>query len=265
MNSLTIINKDGKLLADSREIAKMTEKEHSNLMRDIRGYASILENSNMNSQDFFIPSTYRVQGNNKTYDCFLLTKIGCDMVANKMTGEKGVLFTATYVSKFNQMEQQLLQQNKTVPSYMIDDPIQRAKTWINEETQRQELHTRTLMLEQRVKEYEPKLTYLDQILQSKDAVTITQIAKDYGLSGAALNQILHEERVQYKQNKQWLLYSKYQDKGFTKSMTLDILHNSGERSVTMNTRWTQKGRLFIHELLSKREIVPFMDRENPGA
>lgn len=267
MKQLTIVNKNGKLVANSLEISMMTGKRHDHLLRDIDGYVEILVKStdpNIGVSDFFEKSTYQ-DATGRTLRCYDLTKIGCDMVANKMTGEKGVLFTATYVSKFNQMEQQLLQQTKIVPSYMIDDPIQRAKKWITEETERQELHTRTLMLEQRVKEYEPKLTYLDQILQSKDAVTITQIAKDYGLSGAALNQILHEERVQYKQNKQWLLYSKYQDKGFTKSMTLDILHNSGERSVTMNTRWTQKGRLFIHELLSKRQIVPFMDRENLGA
>lgn len=264
MKQLTIKSVNGVFVADSREVAEMIGKRHDHLLADIRKYSEILDSQDFGSHEFFIASTY-LNAQNKEQPNYLLTKIGCDMVANKMTGEKGVLFTATYVSKFNQMEQQLLQQTKIVPSYMIDDPIQRAKTWITEETERQELHTRTLMLEQRVKEYEPKLTYLDQILQSKDAVTITQIAKDYGLSGTALNQILHEERVQYKQNKQWLLYSKYQDKGFTKSMTLDILHNSGERSVTMNTRWTQKGRLFIHELLSKREIVPFMDRENQTA
>lgn len=265
MTQLTIINQNGKLLADSREIASMTGKRHDNLVRDIEGYKAILDQtSEMSSDQFFTESSYE-SGTGKKYKCFLITKLGCDMVANKMTGEKGVLFTAKYVTKFNQMEQQLLQQTKSVPSYMIDDPIQRAEKWISEQKETQELHTRTLMLEQRVKEYEPKLTYLDQILQSKDAVTITQIAKDYGLSGTALNQILHEERVQYKQNKQWLLYSKYQDKGFTKSMTLDILRNNGEREVKMNTRWTQKGRLFIHELLGKRGIVPFMDRDSVGA
>ncbi|WP_244310785.1 phage regulatory protein/antirepressor Ant [Paenibacillus ottowii] len=264
MNELTIILKNNQLLVDSREVAVMTEKEHSNLMRDIRGYVDILEKSKLNSRVFFIPSTYKVESNNKTYDCFLITRKGCDMVANKMTGEKGVLFTATYVMKFAEMEQQLFIPKDT-PSYMIDNRVERAKKWIQEEEARQELETKTLVLEQRVKEYEPKLTYLDQILISKDAVTITQIAKDYGLSGTALNQILHEEKVQYKQNKQWLLYSKYQDKGYTKSQTLDILHNNGERTVKMNTRWTQKGRLFIHELLGKRGILPFMDRENPGA
>lgn len=150
------------------------------------------------------------------------------------------------------------------PSYMIDDPIKRAEQWIREYKEKQEAQTKALMLEQRVAEYEPKITYLDRILQSKGTVTITQIAKDYEMSGQALNQILHEERVQYKQNGQWLLYRKHHDKGYTKSETIDIRRRSGDRDVTMNTRWTQKGRLFIHEILKRRGIVPVMDREKKG-
>lgn len=114
MQNLTIkqINIGGQKVpvTDSREVATMTGKEHSNLMRDIRGYVSILENSKLNSQNFFVKDTYRVEGNNKTYDCFLLTKKGCDMVANKMTGEKGILFTAEYVTRFEEMEQAIKEQ-----------------------------------------------------------------------------------------------------------------------------------------------------------
>jgi phage antirepressor YoqD-like protein len=108
-------------------------------------------------------------------------------------------------------------------------------------------------------------TYLDQILRSKGTMTITQIAKDYGLSGPQLNKILHEERVQYKQNRQWLLYQKYSDKGYTRSETIDITRSNGDPDVTLNTRWTQKGRLFIHDLLTKREIIPNVDRDHREA
>lgn len=111
MNNLTIkqINIGGQAVpvVDSREVAEMVGKEHKNLLRDIKGYAEILESSNLSSQNFFIKDTYKVGGNNKTYDCFLLTRKGCDMVANKMTGEKGVLFTAEYVTKFEEMEKSL--------------------------------------------------------------------------------------------------------------------------------------------------------------
>lgn len=106
---LTIINQNGKLLAESREVAEMIGKRHSNLLRDIQGYEKVIsENSKLSSQDFFIKDTYKVEGNNKTYDCYLLTKQGCEMVANKMTGEKGILFTAEYVQAFNKMEETLI-------------------------------------------------------------------------------------------------------------------------------------------------------------
>ena len=108
MNNLTIINQNGKLVTDSREVADMVDKRHSDLLKDIRGYIEHLENGNFLSQNFFIPSNYKTKGNNKTYDCYLLTKNGCDMVANKMTGKKGILFTATYVTKFDKMEKTLL-------------------------------------------------------------------------------------------------------------------------------------------------------------
>lgn len=102
---LTIINQNGKLLADSREVAEMIGKKHAHLMRDIQGYEKVIsENPKLDSQIFFIKDTYKVEGNNKTYDCYKLTKQGCEMVANKMTGEKGILFTAEYVQAFNKME-----------------------------------------------------------------------------------------------------------------------------------------------------------------
>lgn len=108
MNDLTIIkNEQGQLLVDSREVAGMIGKNHKELMRSIRGYVDILEPSaKLRSVDFFIESTYQ-DANNQSRPCYLLTRKGCDMVANKMTGEKGVLFTAAYVTKFEEMEQQL--------------------------------------------------------------------------------------------------------------------------------------------------------------
>ncbi len=110
---------------------------------------------------------------------------------------------------------------------------------------------------QLISEYEPKVTYYDKILQSVNSVNISQIAKDYGISGKELNDILNQEKVQYKQNGQWLLYSKYQDLGYTKSVT-------GESNgfAWIRSKWTQKGRLFIHALLEKRNIHALEDLQN---
>jgi len=103
MNNLTIINHEGQRVIDSREVAEATGKLHKDLLGSIRGYIQYLDGGNFRSQDFFIESTY-INSQNKEQPCYLLTKKGCGMVANKMTGEKGVLFTAAYVTKFEEME-----------------------------------------------------------------------------------------------------------------------------------------------------------------
>lgn len=107
MKELTITNYNGINVTDSREVAEMIGKKHKELMRSIRGYVEILEPSaKLRSADFFIESTYQ-DANNQTRPCYLLTKQGCEMVANKMRGEKGILFTAEYVQAFNKMEERI--------------------------------------------------------------------------------------------------------------------------------------------------------------
>ncbi|SDH70462.1 Phage antirepressor protein YoqD, KilAC domain [Aneurinibacillus thermoaerophilus] len=140
------------------------------------------------------------------------------------------------------------------PSYEIEDPIERAKRWIEEQQEK-------LMLQQRLAECEPKVTYYDTILQSKDLLNISQIAKDYGLSGNKLNRILKEEGVQFKMNGQWLLYQKHAEQGYTKSTTQTYQKSDGSQGTALHTKWTQKGRLFIHQLLEKRGITALIDRE----
>lgn len=107
MQELQVITHNGVETVDSREVAQMVGKQHAHLMRDIHNYVEILENStesNFGLSDFFIPDTY-TDSTGRTLPCYLLTKKGCDMVANKMTGEKGVLFTAAYVTAFEKMRQ----------------------------------------------------------------------------------------------------------------------------------------------------------------
>lgn len=102
-----LICKDNVFYADSRQVAELVDKRHSDLCRDIAKYADIVStNAELRSLDFFIESGY-VDRKGETRKCYLLTKKGCDMVANKMTGEKGVLFTATYIDKFYEMEHRL--------------------------------------------------------------------------------------------------------------------------------------------------------------
>ena len=122
MNKLTIKLNDGQLVIDSREVAEMVGKRHSDLLGNIEVLVKYLANGKVRSQDFFIRHTYNdVQG--KPRPCFLLTKKGCDMVANKMTGEKGTLFTAAYVTRFEELEKgnlqsKILSENEQLIAYM---------------------------------------------------------------------------------------------------------------------------------------------------
>lgn len=111
-----------------------------------------------------------------------------------------------------------------------------------------------------ISELQPKANYVDKILQSKSLVTITQIAKDYGLSGRKMNQILKELKIQYKVGGQWVLYSKHQNNGYVHSRTIDITRADGRPDVTMQTEWTQKGRLFLYEELKKHGYVPVIEQ-----
>lgn len=157
-------------------------------------------------------------------------------------------------------------------AYMTEDTIKKAlqepdfiiklATELKEEKEaRKTAELEVAQKSQIINELKPKADYTDNILQSKSLVTITQIAKDYGMSGKKMNSLLHELKVIYKMGSQWLLYSKYQAKGYTHSETVNIEHSDGHSDVVMNTKWTQKGRLFLYELLKEHGTLPVIEQE----
>lgn len=147
---------------------------------------------------------------------------------------------------------------------LLEDPdflIQTLQTLKEEREQRRHLEKCSRILEQRVSEYEPKARYVDEILKCPGCVLISQIAEDYGMSAKALNKLLHEEGVQYNMGGQWLLYKEHQNKSLTRSETVRITRSDGRPDTVIHTKWTQKGRLYINQILEKRGIVARMDRE----
>lgn len=255
MNGLNVFNFNQVDVVGSREVANLVEKRHDHLYRDITGYIKILEKSTdpkIGVSDFFIPSTYK-DSTGRTLPCYLLTKKGCDMVANKLTGEKGVLFTAAYVTAFEKMREKMaFEFPKDYPSAL--------RALADAEEKRLALAAENEAQRQVIADFQPIKQYVDTILSSNGVMATSQIAADYDISARKLNKILHEEGIQRNVGGQWILYQKYMGKGYTKSETIPITHSDGTPGTKMFTKWTQKGRLLIHEILTKRGILAAMDK-----
>ena len=102
--------------------------------------------------------------------------------------------------------------------------------------------------------------YLDLILQTKDSLTITQIAQDYGISARKMNQLLKQERIQRIVNGQWVLYAKYLGKGYISSRTFDYEGKDGKIHSNVTTVWTQLGRRFLYDKLKAIGVLPTIEQ-----
>lgn len=260
-NNLQVMNHNGVEVIDSRDVAEMTGKTHAHLMRDIGGYAKIIQESNESNfglVDFFIPSTYR-DNKGETRPCYLLTKKGCDMVANKMTGEKGVLFTAAYVTAFEAMREHITQQQAPM---LPQDYISALEALLTSEKQKLQLTQEKQLLEKENKVMKPKADYCDNITKSLNTVVTTQIAKAYGVSAQALNKKLAKYKVQYKTNGGWVLNSTYEGMGLVDMYIHTHEDENGELVSKHCMTWTELGCRFIYEFLKYHNIVPLRERKS---
>lgn len=130
-----------------------------------------------------------------------------------------------------------------------------------EREKRQSLEEAVAVQAQQIAELKPKATYYDVVLKCKDAVNISVIAKDYGWSAQRMNEYLHKKGVQYKQSDIWLLYQKHAGCGYTKTNTHVYEDSCGREHTKVHTKWTQKGRLFIYEMLKADGIYPQIEME----
>ena len=155
---------------------------------------------------------------------------------------------------------------KNLDSYMIEDPIARAERWVEEYKEKQRLQITVAEQEEQIKKQEehiaelkPKVTYCEEILQCKNAIPITLIAKDYGMSAQKMNNILSELNIQYKCAGTWVLKQDYADCGYTKSMTYTYNTKYG-KSANITTCWTQEGRMFLYRKLKDAGVLPLIER-----
>ena len=245
INELTTSTKENTI--SSREVAEMLEIRHYHMLDKIDKLNSILTKRNLGPLKYWYETEYKA-GNGEMRREYQVTKKGCELIAHKTEGEKGVLFTVRYMDRFEEMEEKL---QKQLPGTYIEALEQLLAS--EKEKERLALENKEQL--QIIGELQPKADYTDEILKCPGTVTITQIAKDYGMSGTKMNKILNELGVQFKKSGQWFIYEKYNGKGYTKSQTVQI-ERHGVKDCVMNTKWTQKGRLFLYELLKNEGIYP---------
>jgi anti-repressor protein len=147
---------------------------------------------------------------------------------------------------------------------LINDPdlAIAAFTALKKEREKSRQLEETLAIQnQQITEMKPKASYYDVVLNCKDLISTSAIAKDYGKSAIWMNRYLHEKGIQFKQGDIWLLYQKYAEKGYTSTKTHSYLGSKGETRTKVHTYWTQKGRLFIYDLLKANGILPQIEME----
>lgn len=248
MNEMILVtNENGKAMTTSLKIAEVFGKRHDDVIRKIR------EKTNLFGLRNFTESSY-INSQNKEQPMYLLDRDFTTFLIMGFTGSKADEFKMKYIQAFNEMED-FIKNNLVKPdSYMIEDKVERAKRWIEEQQ-------KMIALEKELIEVKPKAEYCDKVLDSDSLITTTIVAKDYGLSAVALNRILAENKVIFKQSNQWVAYAKYSKLGYAATCTYTYTDcNTGIEKTKTALKWTEKGRKFIGELLMKLGHTPIAAR-----
>ncbi|MDT2813785.1 phage antirepressor KilAC domain-containing protein [Vagococcus carniphilus] len=161
--------------------------------------------------------------------------------------------------KFKKEVKQILKDIRKHGMYAKEELLDNPDLLLDVVSKLKEERTGRLVAEQRVNELQPKADYYDNILNNQGLVTISKISKNYGMSAVKFNQLLHDLGVQFNQSGTWLLYSKHQSKGYTHIEPFDYPDKNGVMQVKTRMKWTQKGHIFIYELLKKNGILPMIE------
>lgn len=236
----------------SLEIAEVTGKRHDSILRDIRNILS----QGVDAHNF-VETSY-TDKSNRQQKCYTLTKKGCLILASGYD----VILREKIIDRWEELETKERSQYQ-VPQSFAEALMLAAKQQEKIEEQQRQLEASSkeiVELNGAIAEMEPKVTYVDMILASKETVTTTQIAQDYGQSAKAFNVLLRNFGVQHKVGGQWVLYAKHLPFGYVQSDTFPIVHKNGTNGTVMHTKWTQKGRLFLYEELKKHNVIPLIEQ-----
>ncbi len=263
MKDLKIVKVNNKLTTDSRDIALMVEKEHKILLRDIRNYINQMEEANKNMStdlypsDYFIENTY-LDDYKRKKPCYAITKIGCDFIANKMTGIKGTAFTGIYTKKFDEMEKALKNEQTKLPT-TYKEALQQLLIEVEEKEQ--------LQLENQEKDkviqlQQPKVLFADAVSASNNSILVGELAKLIKQNGVDIGQ---NRLFTWMRENGYLIKRKGEDYNIPtqKSMNLRIMevkkrvinNPDGSTKVTRTVKITGKGQVyFVNKFKSSKQL-----------
>lgn len=224
--------KDQQAVTSSLQVAETFDKRHDHIIRDIEKLQKDLPNFG----EMFLPSNIP-DGYGRSRKAYYMNRDGFTLLAMGFTGKKALKFKLKYIEAFNQMENEVKNGGFKVPSTMAEALRLAADQ------------------QEQIEAMKPKVNYFDQIMASKSLMITTTIAKDYGMSAKAFNDLLKKLKIQYKLGGIWYLYSEYQDNGWVSSSTRMI--DGKPRTLT---KWTQKGRVGLYNLLKAHDIVPMIEK-----
>ena len=253
----TITNDEGKKIPviDSREVAEMLGKTHAELLKEIDGRKDsknvgiipTLEKGKFHVSEYFIENSYKVDNNNKSYKCYLITKMGCELIGNKQQGEKGILFTAKYVERFNAMEKKLkeLQAPKLPQTY-----LEALKALVKSEEEKQQVEKE---LEETKEELEDKNSFIGKISASENSLLVREVAKL-----ASKGNITIGEKALWNKLREWGYISKKSTEPMQSAINAGwfevierVVERNGKSLIYKTTKVTGKGQVHIIKKLSK--------------
>lgn len=251
MDDLVFKGENNQALTTSLLVAEKFGKEHKNVLRDIENLSCSEEFRRLN----FEHTPYIHPQNGQTYRMYIMTKDGFTFLVMGYTGETAGKFKEDYINAFNKMEAAIKSIRFQVPTSFREALLLAAQQQEQIENQQKQISQKNSHIAVLEKESE----YTRVILQNKGTTLVTQIAQDYGMSAMRLNAKLRELGIQHKVRNQWILYGKYIGKGYVHSSSTPITHKDGREGVSLTTEWTQRGRLFLYEMLKANGILPLIE------